>query len=228
MEILQGTDEGALYWFENHHAPWLTPLMKAMTLLGEPKMILALTLGTAFVFFLGKKPRTATIVLLTALLAFLLGDTVKRWVDRPRPDVAWKMIRLPKDKSFPSGHALNSMADFGTVALIVARRVTRRALRRLVIGLGSSLPLLIGLSRPYLGVHYPSDVIGGWTAGLACALLAYWGDLRWGENRETTGAMDIKSLIASKNVDSDTGGHEQSGGDAIITEVVPASLFQYR
>jgi undecaprenyl-diphosphatase len=179
MEILQGADEGALYWFENHHTGWLTPIMKAMTYLGEPNMILALTIGTAIVYVVAKKPRTAAIVLLTALLAYLLGDTVKRLVDRPRPDVAWRLVPLPKDKSFPSGHSLNSMADFGAVALITSRRLKQRALRRLMISLGFGLPLLIGLSRPYLGVHYPSDVIGGWTAGLACALLGYWADLRW-------------------------------------------------
>jgi undecaprenyl-diphosphatase len=181
MELLQAADEGMLFWFENHHAPWLTTIMKGMTFIGEPNMMVTLTLATAIGCFLGKMPRTAGIVLLTALLAFVLGDTVKRLVDRPRPDVAWRLTALPKDKSFPSGHALNSMADFGMIALISSRRLQRRALRRFVIGLGLGLPLLIGFSRPYLGVHYPSDMIGGWTAGLACALLAYWADLRWGE-----------------------------------------------
>jgi undecaprenyl-diphosphatase len=181
MELLQGADEGALFWFENHHAPWMTAIMKGLTFLGEGDFLRALLLVTAIGYVLWKMPRTAAFVLMTALLASLLSRNVKQLVDKPRPDVAWKLIALPGDKSFPSGHALNTMADFGVIALTLSHRLKRRALRRFVIGLGFGLPLLIGISRPYLGVHYPSDVIGGWTAGLACALLACWADLRWGE-----------------------------------------------
>jgi undecaprenyl-diphosphatase len=178
MELLQATDEGALFWFESHHARWLTRIMKGLTFIGERDFLLALLLVTAMGYVLWKMPRTAAIVLMTALLASLLSRTIKQLVDKSRPDVAWRLILLPGDKSFPSGHALNSMADFGVIALTLSHRLKRRALRRLVIGLGFGLPLLVGISRPYLGVHYPSDVIGGWTAGLACALLAYWADLR--------------------------------------------------
>ena len=181
MEFLQGADEGALYWFENHHAPWLTVVMKGVTFLGEREVVLPLVLVAVIGYFLWKMPRTAAIVMTTALLAYLLAYNIKRLVGRPRPDVAWRLIDLPKDKSFPSSHALNTMADFGAIALILSRRFKRRALRRLVIGLGLGLPLLIGISRVYLGVHYPSDLIGGWTAGLAFALLASGADLRWGE-----------------------------------------------
>ncbi len=181
MELLQGADEGALFWFENHHAPWLTTLMKGVTFLGERDVLLSLILAAAIGFFLAKMPRTAAIVVMTALLAYLLAHNVKPLVGKARPDVAWRLIPLPQDKSFPSGHALNSMADFGMIALITSHRLKRRSSRWLVLGLGFSLPLLIGFSRPYLGVHYPSDVLGGWTAGVACALLAYWAVLCWGE-----------------------------------------------
>lgn len=184
MELLQATDEGALFWFENHHARWLTAIMKSLARIGEYDVMRALVLATILGYLLWKMPRTAAIVLMAALLAVLLSHSVKRLVDKPRPDVAWKLIPLPEDKSFPSGHALSSMANLGAIALTLSHRLKRRALRRCVIVLGFGLPLLIGISRPYLGVHYPSDVIGGWTAGLACALLAYWADLRWGEHRD--------------------------------------------
>lgn len=183
MEFLQAADEGCLFWFENHRAPWLTAIMKGITYVGERDMMMAIILVAAIGYFLWKIPRTAAIVLMTALLAYLLSNNVKRLVGRPRPDVAWRAIPLPDNKSFPSAHALNTMADFGAISLTASRRLKRRVLRWCAIGLGLGLPLLIGLSRPYLGVHYPSDVIGGWTAGLACALLAYWADIRWGERR---------------------------------------------
>jgi hypothetical protein len=72
-------------------------------------------------------------------------------------------------------------------------------MRRLVIGLGLGLALLIGVSRPYLGVHYPSDVVGGWTAGLACALLAYWADLCWGAQRDEIFTQAISPAAGSNH-----------------------------
>jgi undecaprenyl-diphosphatase len=70
------------------------------------------------------------------------------------------------------------MMDYVLIALLVSRGWRRRAVRYLVLAIGLGLGLLIGISRPYLGVHYPADVVGGWTAGLAFALAAYWIDLR--------------------------------------------------
>jgi len=183
MDYLQAADEETLAWFENHAPSWLTVFMKGITLLGERELALAIIFVAGLAYFLWKMPRTATIVLLTALLAHLMVRSVKALVGRPRPEVAWRRIDLPGDKSFPSGHALNAMAVYGTIVLTLSRRLRGRAVRGAVLGVGFALAILIGLSRPYLGVHYPSDVIGGWTAGLACALLALWADVRWGDRR---------------------------------------------
>jgi undecaprenyl-diphosphatase len=191
MDYLQAADEGTLFWFENHAPPWLTVLMKGFTFLGEREMALALIFAAGLGYFLWKMPRTAAIVLLTALLAHLLTRSVKVLVNRPRPEVAWQRVALPADKSFPSGHALNAMAVFGTIALTFSRRLRRRVGRSVVLGVGFVMPLLIGISRPYLGVHYPSDVIGGWTAGLACAMLALWADVRWGDRRRVVALTDF-------------------------------------
>jgi undecaprenyl-diphosphatase len=214
MQYLQAVDEGALFWFENHSAPWLTALMKGFAYLGDRDVMLGLIFAVGVGYFLWKMPRTAAIVLLGALLAYLLSRGVKTIVHRPRPEVVWRRVPLPEEWSFPSGHALNSMADFGAIALTLSRRLRRRAVRRLVLATGFTLPICIGLCRPYLGVHYPSDVIGGWTAGLACALLIYWADLRWGERRgvvvpampaEQTSALhshksDPESVVAGGDV----------------------------
>jgi membrane-associated phospholipid phosphatase len=73
------------------------------------------------------------------------------------------------------------MAILGGLALTLSRTLPWRGARWLVIALGLGLPLLVGISRPYLGVHYPSDVLAGWTVGLTCALLTFWADRRWGD-----------------------------------------------
>jgi undecaprenyl-diphosphatase len=183
MDYLQAADEGTLFWFENHHTPWLNKVMQSLTDLGEGDTLLTLILVVGIGYFVWKLPRTAAIVLIMALLAYALTTNIKRIVSRPRPEVAWALIPVPGNMSFPSGHALNTMAIFGAIALTLSRRLHQRSLRWLVLAMGFLLPLLIGISRVYLGVHYPSDVIGGWTAGLACAFLAYWADVRWGERR---------------------------------------------
>jgi undecaprenyl-diphosphatase len=185
MEQLQAVDEGTLFWFESHHHPWLTVVMKAASYVGDPKPMLTFVILAGLGFLLARRPRTAAIIVLMALTAYLFCSGVKLLVQRPRPDVAWRQIAFPPDTSFPSGHALNSMADLLVVALVVSRRLAHAAARSGVIGTGLGLALLIGISRPYLGVHYPSDVLGGWTAGLAFALLAYGIDLRWGDRRGT-------------------------------------------
>ena len=178
MEFVQATDEGTLFWFEGVHRPWLNEAMKAITHLGDRFTVIGFLLGAVLVFWLYGRRRTACIVLATSVLGLSLAQGVKYMVKRPRPDVAWKLAERPNEPSFPSGHSLNSMAVYGAVALTASRRLRARHLRWLVIALGLGLPLLIGFTRPYVGVHYPSDVIAGWTAGLACALLAYWLDQR--------------------------------------------------
>ena len=180
MEFLQAKDEGALFWFESHHYSWLTPIMKAASWVGEPERMTLITVLAVVAFWVAKWRREAYILMVIGLLTVSLVEGVKRVVNRPRPDVAWKLIERPNEPSFPSGHSLGSMAILGSIAVLTARRLRRRGLRSAVLAVGFGLPLLIGVSRPYLGVHYPLDVVGGWTAGLACVCLAYGLELRWG------------------------------------------------
>jgi undecaprenyl-diphosphatase len=74
------------------------------------------------------------------------------------------------------------MTLYGALALTIGRRLRSRWLRVLALVFGLGLPLLIGFSRIYLGVHYFTDVLGGWVAGLTLALLAGWADMRWERN----------------------------------------------
>lgn len=109
------------------------------------------------------------------MVACSAGTGLAMWVlkgfyERDRPSIVTH-IDPPGGHSFPSGHSMISAALYMTLAVLVSRTLERRRLRVFVIAAGCFLTLLVGVSRMYLGVHYPTDVLAGWTAGLIWALV---------------------------------------------------------
>ena len=110
--------------------------------------------------------RVDAIVVAVALVgATLFTDVVKELVARPRPP--GPHLAPAGGYSFPSGHTLNSTATYGLVALYAWRSGMAPTARRVAVAVLAAIPFLVGLSRIALGVHYPSDVLGGWLAGMA-------------------------------------------------------------
>ena len=103
----------------------------------------------------------------------VLNTTLKHLIDRPRPDVV-PHLREVTTPSFPSGHATLAAAVYLTLGAVLVEVVTGRWTRTYCLLLPAVIVLLVGLSRVYLGVHYPTDVVGGWALGLAWALTC-WG-----------------------------------------------------
>lgn len=195
MEQLQAADEGILFFFESHHSPVGNAVMSFCTRLGNPAIMFSVMGAIAILFWLAGRHRTALILLLASLVGPAIGQGVKYVIKRERPDVAWRLIDRPKSPSFPSGHALNTMALYGAVTLLASHHLRRRTARALVLIAGFLLPIVIGVSRVYLGVHYPSDVLAGWTAGLACTLLILWADQRWGDPERFAPSMSLPSEL---------------------------------
>ena len=102
--------------------------------------------------------------------AALAVEIIKATVGRTRPDLLEPII-VEHGFSFPSGHASLSMVAYGTLAVLVSRSYLPRGARLAVYGVVMALVFLIGLSRVWLGVHYPSDVIAGWVAGATVVLV---------------------------------------------------------
>jgi undecaprenyl-diphosphatase len=183
MQWLEALDIGSLYWFEPRHQPWLTPIMLGLSRLGDgPVILAALVLAVAGLLLAGRR-QTAIILTVAALGAYGLSSAAKYTVNRPRPDVTWNLEPVPATASYPSNHAVNGMATYVTAALLASRRLRRRWQGTTLIVMALLLALGIGVSRLYLGVHFLTDVVGGWAVGLACALLALGADRRWARDQ---------------------------------------------
>ncbi len=142
---------------------------EACTFLGAEILVLigiALFLAAA----VSRRVHLAIIVALVLIAGALFTEVVKELVARPRP-TANPLVSAP-GYSFPSGHTLNSTVTYGILALVAWRSRLSLAVRRAVLILAVILPVLIGLSRIALGVHWPTDVLAGWLAGVAFVALA--------------------------------------------------------
>ena len=149
---------------------WLLPAMTDITALGGTTVLTLVSfLAIAFLALRGRWRQAAVAAAATGGGA-LFGVTLKSLFARARPEIVPHLVEV-NSLSFPSGHSLNSAIVYLTLAALVARSFTELRLRAFVIGVAAMLVLLIGTSRLYLGVHYPTDVLGGWSVGAAWALM---------------------------------------------------------
>lgn len=147
----------------------LAPL-GTITQLGSTAAVTALAVIVLVLLALRGNPRWGVVSAATIGVASLLNSGFKRWIERARPDALDPLV-VEHGFSFPSGHSMLGATAWGIVALVIARSDLPVALRRVGVGACVALVALIGLSRVYLGVHYPSDVLAGWTAGAVIVLL---------------------------------------------------------
>jgi undecaprenyl-diphosphatase len=208
MFLLGALDQGVLDWFQAHRTPLLDSVVINLTDLGQSYVLTLATVIAAGWFLAVRRPRAALLLVTASLASILLVEGVKHTVQRLRPEgvqpappsllsgligavqdfgegvrgkpVGGKQISF----SFPSSHALGSAAIYGTLALLAAHRLRRRWLLLLVIAFTAALVLVIGVCRLYLGVHYFTDVVAGWAAGLGLALVCGWLDENWALPRE--------------------------------------------
>lgn len=153
--------------------PWLQEAARDVTGLGSFTVLGFVLLVTVLYFSFSGRPRTAAFVGFSVVGGTILSTVLKDLFDRPRPDLA--ATARVFTASFPSGHATMSAVVYLTLGLLLAEATTDRRLRVYFVGLGVFMAIAIGVSRVYLGVHYPTDVIAGWSLGAAWALLCWVG-----------------------------------------------------
>lgn len=145
--------------------PSFTRFVAAFTELGGGKFALALAALAVLWLLVRRYPGAALVLASTVLAQRALVEVLKEWIDRPRPTMD---VVLPMSMAFPSGHTANGTTTFMIVALLAAPQGTRWAATVAAL----ILSLLVGLSRIYLGVHWPTDVLGGWALGLLAVAAA--------------------------------------------------------
>jgi undecaprenyl-diphosphatase len=150
-------------------SPLLTEVATNFTALGSAPVVSVAVLLAVLYAIASARPRYALAMLWTPA-AFLSCDLVKLIVHRPRP--AQALIVVPASFAFPSGHTAAATALFLTIALLAAAGERRTGPHRLLIGSGILVAVLVGWSRVYLGVHYFSDVVGGFLLGAGGAVAA--------------------------------------------------------
>ena len=156
-----------------HANPALTAVMRGISLIGEPWFLIVLGIP-AVVWFVRKGwRRTVYLFAITVAGAEVLDQLLKLVFHRPRPATFFSLTE-PMGYSFPSGHALVACAFFGGLAVFAAARTGSRARRCLYYMVSTLLIAAIGFSRIYLGVHYPSDVLGGYAAAVVWLFSVAW------------------------------------------------------
>ena len=173
-EVLEGDarqfDETTRAAVHQLASPAMTVIMRGFSFVGST---IALTVASIFVivrFAMQKWGREAKLFAATMIGAALLNTTLKLTFKRARP-VPFFDLTPPETYSFPSGHSLMSACFFGALAAIVTARIKRRSVRVIVWIVSTTMFLLIGFSRIYLGVHHTTDVIAGFAAALIWILI---------------------------------------------------------
>lgn len=152
--------------------------MRDVTALGGVTVTTLVTLVGILAFLIHGRKRHAAILGGTVVLAEISSEILKRIYSRPRPDLAPHGAYV-YSASFPSGHSTISAAVFLTLAMLIASLEPNRWTKVMVYVLAMIMVLAIGVSRIYLAVHWPSDVLAGWSLGAAWALVGWLVLLRW-------------------------------------------------
>ncbi len=149
--------------------PEIEIAMRDLTALGGVTVLTVMTLSVITYLILARQKASAAFLGLAIVGGQVISGLAKFGFDRPRPDLVSHAVEV-SSSSFPSGHSMMAAVTYLTLAVMLGRAEPRASIRRFYIVLAGILALLVGVSRVYLGVHWPSDVLAGWSLGAAWAL----------------------------------------------------------
>ena len=156
---------------------WVEEIGRDFTALGGNAVLTLLTLAVVGFLILEGKGRMAFVLIVATLGALSVSTLLKSSIDRDRPNLV-PHGSVVYTASFPSGHSMLAASTYLTMAALLVRTQRNRRIKAYILLIAIVTTLLVGMSRVYLGVHWPTDVLAGWTAGagwaLLCWLLARW------------------------------------------------------
>lgn len=159
--ISSSFDSAISLFFSVHNNMILTNIFKIISFICSPKFMIVLNV-LLFIFIIIKKKYKLSIIVLSSISSVIINNLVKIIVRRERPDYLRMVVE--KSYSFPSGHAMISVLFFGSIIYLVNKYNLKH--KKLITFSLSTFILLVGISRIYLGVHYLTDVVGGYLLGI--------------------------------------------------------------
>ena len=153
-------------------SPRVEEMARDLTALGGFTLLTVVTLVSFGVALLASRPRLALVGLVSVIVGTAAMNLLKHGYDRPRPELV-KHEMLTYNSSFPSGHSMMAAMVYLTIGILLARTQPLKRVRVFIVAVSVLITVLVGVSRVYLGVHWPTDVLAGWTLGGAWAVL-FW------------------------------------------------------
>lgn len=172
--------------------PQVEVAMRDLTALGGITVLTLLTLAVLAFLILRGQRASALFLAIAIVGGQVLSHLMKFSFARPRPELVPHIVEV-SSASFPSGHSMMSAVTYLTLAVMLARTERRIRIRVFYIVVAAILTMLVGLSRVYLGVHWPSDVLGGWSLGAAWALGVWLLARRMGEHGQIEPEKSVDS-----------------------------------
>lgn len=170
-KLIAQFDQSVISIIQGLESKTLTPIMRVFTFIGSYKGILVILLMMIFILFFVLKSRTDALLVAVVIAGTqVINQVLKLYFQRARPNFH-RLIEIG-GYSFPSGHAMSALAVYGILTYVFWRHTSDRTGRIMLIIISMIFILMIGISRIYLGVHYPSDIIGGYLASGVLLILA--------------------------------------------------------
>jgi undecaprenyl-diphosphatase len=170
---------------------WIEEMGRDFTALGSMGVLTLITVAALGYLLLAGRNRTSLFTLIAVTGGMLLSTLLKMGYDRPRPDLV-PHEAVVYTASFPSGHSMMAAVTYLTLAAILSRVHAAPLLKAYLLIVAAVITVLVGMSRVYLGVHWPTDVLAGWAAGAAWAALCWLG-ARWLQRRHVVEAEGLNS-----------------------------------